>query len=176
MYHLHMTDLLKKKTALLAVALIIVLCQGCTRLRDIRVVSCGVESVSIQGMRGLSAVLGVGVDNPAGTMTLSEISGRAYIQDRLLGEFSSDDVEIAGRTVSECRIPVTFTLDRDISLLGLLPLVRSLDTGSVTVDISMKVKMKGGVSKRFRFERLPVSHILRDSNLQGDPHIRDLFL
>ena len=70
-----MANLLKGKPLIAAVLLALAVCQGCARFKEIRIVSCGVESVSVKGFKGASAVLSVEVDNPATALTLSDIRG-----------------------------------------------------------------------------------------------------
>ena len=122
-----MINILKGKSLLAAVLMAVLMLQGCARFRDIRIVSCGVESVSMQGLRSVEAILSVGVDNPAAALELSAIEGTLNMGDDVLGTFSAGNFSIDRKTVSECQVPVSFTLDRQVSLLSLLPLVRELD-------------------------------------------------
>ena len=39
-------------------------CSGLSKVKDIKVTSCGLESYSLKGLRSIDAVLAVGIDNP----------------------------------------------------------------------------------------------------------------
>lgn len=171
-----MGKILKGRSILLIAVLAAFLVQGCANFKDIRIVSCRVESVSLKGLRGAEAALSVGVDNPAAPMTLSDITGRILLEDRSLGTFSAEPVSIEGRTMSECPVKVTFSLDNSISLMELVPMVRSLDMGSVTADVSLKVRVRKGVSKRVTLEKMPLSSFLKDSSALKDMGISDFFM
>lgn len=171
-----MINILKGKSLLAAVLMAVLMLQGCARFRDIRIVSCGVESVSMQGLRSVEAILSVGVDNPAAALELSGIEGTLNMGDDVLGTFSAGNFSIDRKTVSECQVPVSFTLDRQVSLLSLLPLVRELDPDSFSVDMSLRVKVKNGVSRKIRLENVPVSYLFKDSSAMSGIDFKGIFL
>ncbi|MBO8456277.1 MAG: LEA type 2 family protein [Bacteroidetes bacterium] len=151
--------------------------QGCAKLKQIRIVSCGVESVSLHGMRGVSAVLSVDVDNPAATVEMSDVEGTLYVGNDVLGSFSAGSFSLAGRGVSENSVPVDFTLDRSVSFMEIVALLRDLDLDSVTMDISFRAKVKGGVSKKMRFERIPASRLVSGNDIMDSlGGIRNFFI
>ena len=50
-------------------------CSGISKIKDIKVTSCGVESYSLKGLRSIDAVLAIGIDNPAMAFTVTDLSG-----------------------------------------------------------------------------------------------------
>ena len=50
-------------------------CEGVSKIKDIKVTSCGVENYSLKGLRSLDAVLAIGIDNPAMAFTVTGLSG-----------------------------------------------------------------------------------------------------
>lgn len=165
----------KSALALLLSALFVI--QGCSGMKEIRVVSCRPESVSMHGLRGMQAVLSVEVDNPARTISISDIEGALYAGDQLLGHFTSGSVTLEGRVRASVPVSVDFVLDKSVSIIGLLSMARSLDPDDITMDLSLKAKIKGGVSKKVRLEKVPVVYFMGDAgflkNLDG---IRNMFL
>lgn len=177
MYNEVMRVFLNKRTALAALLGMLLLIQGCARLKQINVVSCKVESVSMRGLRGVSAVLSVGVDNPAAAFGISDMEGTVYVGNDVLGSFSADEFQVAGRCVSENNVPVDFTLDRSVSFMEILSLLRNMDLDMVTMDISFRAKVKGGVSKKMRFERLPASRLISGADvMEGLDGIRNFLV
>lgn len=161
--------------ALLLAALLMM--QGCAKMKQIRIVSCDVESVSMHGMRGLSAVLSAGVDNPAATLELSDIEGTLYAGNDVLGSFSAGSLTLAGRSVSENSVPVDFTLDRSVSFMEIVSLLRNLDLEGITMDISFRAKIKGGVARKMKFVRIPVSRLASGSDIMDSlSGIRNFFI
>lgn len=159
---------------LLAMVLMI---QGCAGLKQIRMVSCGVESVSLRGMRGVSAVLSVKVDNPAATVDLSGIEGTLYVGDDVLGTFSAGALSLSGRSVSENKVPVDFTLDRTVPFMEIVSLLRSMDLGGITLDISFKAKVKGGVFRKMKFEGIPAARLMSGNDVMDSlGGIRNFFV
>lgn len=171
-----MGKFLNGKSIFLIVILAVFLVQGCAKFKDVRIVSCRVESVSLKGLRGVSAVLSAAVENPAAAMTLSDISGRIRLGDREMGTFSAEPVVIEGRTVSECPVHVTFSLDSSLSLLELVPMVRGLDPGRLTADVSLKVKIRGGAARRVKLEGVPLSSFMKDASALKGMGIADFFM
>lgn len=168
---------LNRRAALAALLGVLLLIQGCAKLKQIQIVSCDVESVSLRGMRGLSAVLSVDVDNPAAAVGMSDIEGTVYVGNDVLGSFTAGELQIAGRSVSENKVPVDFTLDRSVSFMEIVSLLRDMDLDRVTMDISFRAKVKGGVSKTMRFTRIPASRLVSGKDvLDGLDGIRNFFV
>lgn len=160
-----MANLLKGKPLIAAVLLALAVCQGCARFKEIRIVSCGVESVLVKGFKGASAVLSVEVDNPATALTLSDIRGTLNMDGTALATFSAGDMELEKKAVTECSLPVEMSIAGGVSLMELLPMVRNLDLNDVTVDFSLKVKVKNGISRRLEFRDVPASSFLKDGRV-----------
>ena len=166
-----------KKPALVLLLAAVLMSQGCSRMKEIRVISCRPESVSVQGLRGIHAEASVEVDNPARTIYMSDIEGTVYAGEDVIGHFTAGDVTLEGRTSSACPVSLDFTLDRSVSIIGLLSIVRSLDADDIVLDLSLKARTKGGVSKKDRLKRLPVSHLVGNAGFAGNlEDIRDILL
>ena len=50
-------------------------CSGLSKVKDIKVTSCGLESYSLKGLRSIDAVLAVGIDNPTFAFKVMDVSG-----------------------------------------------------------------------------------------------------
>lgn len=167
MYNEVMRVFLNRRTVLAALLGVLLLMQGCAGLKKIRIVSCEVESVSLRGLRGVSAVLSVGVDNPSAAIVLSDIEGTMYVGNDVLGSFSAGELRIAGRSMTENSVPVDFTLDRSVSFMEIVSLLRDMDLDMVTMDISFRAKVKGGIAKKMEFKRIPASRLVSAADVLG---------
>ena len=91
----------KTLVCLAAAALLVCLFSGCSSLRkvkDIKVTSCGLESYSMQGLRSLSAVLALGIDNPAMSFTVTSLDGVIkYNGEDFATYTTTGQVEVDGR-------------------------------------------------------------------------------
>lgn len=156
--------------------LVMSLCQGCARYREIKIVSCDVESVSLNGLCGVTGVASVGIDNPAGALEISDVKGRVWLDDAELGTFEAAPVSIGKKSVGEYRVSGSFTLGSGVSLFQLLSLGRGMDLDRLTVDLSLKVKVKHGVAKRLSFEKVPASSFLGNISSGGDVDFSRFFM
>lgn len=152
------------------------LIQSCSGIKDVRIVSCGVESVSLRGLRSVEANVMLGVDNPSVGMTLSDVRGTVRIGGDEVGTFTVDPVMLNRRSREEYPVTGVFTLSPSVQPLQLVPLLRNADLSKVTADISLKVKIKGGASRRFSLEDVPLSSFFSGSDSLQMPDLPSLFL
>ena len=83
--------------ALLLLALLLGL-TGCKDIRDIRVTSVEVESLSPRGFKSVDVFLKVGVDNPAKQVKISEIDGSVKHSGKVIGKLAMDSFILGART------------------------------------------------------------------------------
>lgn len=149
---------------LLSAALLI---SGCTRVNDIRIDSCNVESLSVKGFKGLSCVLALDVYNPAGNFYFSDIVGRVYLKNVHIADFSAEPVALPARSSGVVKISSDLSLNSGASLAGIMSMLPGLkfkDMDDVTVDLSVRVRRGRqagkGKGKVFTFTDIPVSAVL----------------
>ena len=68
---------MRKFAIILLAAITVILAGGCSKMKNVRVTSCKLESVSPSGLRSLDARLGIGIENPGREFTISGI-GAGY--------------------------------------------------------------------------------------------------
>lgn len=139
----------------------VMLLSGCNAYRDISVDSCTIESISPSGFKAVDAGFSIRIHNPARELVFSDISGTVYFDGEELGYFSSPSVTVPGKSVSEVHVDVTATLGRSFSLMQLMSMASGMRPEKFTADISMKVKVKGGISKKINLEGVPVESLFR---------------
>lgn len=137
---------------------------GCSKFKDIKVNSLDIESISPQGMRGLSVVIAAEVDNPAVFISLSEINGCVKHSGKIIGRLTMDPFSLNARSIETYHLKARLGIDEDVSLYDLMMLtdVRTLD--ECTVDFSVKGTLKGGLSKTIKRTDIPLKELLDQAN------------
>lgn len=146
---------------LVLVSLPLLLMQGCSGYRDIRVDSCTIEKISPVGLKAVDADFVVGVYNPANRISISGISGKVYYDGGELGTFEAPDVTVPGRQASEVEVDVRAALSQSVTLMQIMGMASHFRPEGFTVDISMKIKIKGGIGKKVVLKGLPVKDLFR---------------
>ena len=154
----------KTLVCLAAAALLACLFSGCSSLRkvkDIKVTSCGLESYSMQGLRSLSAVLALGIDNPAMSFTVTSLDGVIkYNGEDFATYTTTGQVEVDGRCVKVYDVPCTATLRDGVRMATLLSIIRKGSMEGFTTDLSAKVRLRNGMGKTLRFRGLDIQEMM----------------
>jgi hypothetical protein len=153
--------ILRRSVGAMALALLLVVfSSSCSRIKDIRLASCSVESVSPIGLHGLSAELAVQIENPAMQFSLSDIQGTLFHKGNPIIVYDAEPIEVAGHSVAVYPLPCTATLSPGVRLMDIISLMRGYDVNDFTMDVSAKVRLRSGLSKTLRFKDIPVKDLL----------------
>jgi len=154
----------QKRSIILILATVLALClTGCgsvERIRNIRVTSWAVESVSPTGLRGLTADLAVGVENPAMQFTLEDIEGVLYYKGTEFVHYTADPVTVRRKSTAVYPLHCKAILGGEYSVLSVLGMARNYDLADFTTDIHARVRLRGGASKSFDFKDIPIKDLI----------------
>ena len=142
------------------VALSVVMSCSCSRIKDIRLQSCSVESVSPIGLHGLNAELALQIQNPAMQFTLTDITGVVYHKGEPLVDFEADPIKVNARSVAVYPLPCQATLASGVRLMDVISLMRGYDLNDFTADVSAKIHLRSGIAKTLKFKDIPVKDLL----------------
>ena len=145
----------------LAVALIVVSLTGCGSFKEISVNSANVEKISPYGLKGVDVALAVEVDNPAPQIRLSDMEAILKCSGKVLGKVVVDPFTMKGRSVEIYHLNARMNLDEDISLYDVLMLLDKKFIDNCTVDVTVKGKLRSGLSKTVTKKDLPVKKLLK---------------
>lgn len=145
--------------ALLVLAVAMTCLSGCSKFKQIRPVSASVESIVPTGLRSVAAVVAVEIDNPAAQLALSEIEGVIYHSGKVFGRVALDPFILEARSLETYSLHAVLTLDKGVSLLDLMSLMKSNVIEECTVDLQVKASLKGGASKRMKIDGLPLKEL-----------------
>lgn len=157
---------MRKFAIILLAAITVILAGGCSKMKNVRVTSCKLESVSPSGLRSLDARLGIGIENPGREFTISGIGGRIYYRGDALADFTADSVTVEKGFSGQCSVAVSATLTEGVSMLSLLGTARGFDRKLVTVDVEALVR-SGALKRRYRQEGISLDRIADAVNSLG---------
>lgn len=152
-----------ERTLLLVLCVLVLCLSGCNKVKQIKVTSVGLESVTPRGLRGLEAGLAVGIDNPAFSVDLSDIEGTLKCSGKVLGRMSLDPFTLHGRSAEIYHLKALVSLERGVGFQDLLPLLKVEMLEQCTFDVSFRVTLKKGTSKRFDLKDIPVKKLLEQN-------------
>ena len=90
----------------------------------------------------------VDIYNPAKEIRISEISGTVYYEGAPIGFFEAPEVTVPGKSSSAVDIDIRATLGDSLNIMQIMSMASGFRTESLTLDISMNIKVKGGLKKK----------------------------
>ena len=150
---------LRKIGIALALVASLLAVSGCavTKIREIRITSVGVKYIVPTSSRSMDAVLLLGIDNPSISFTAQDVSGVVKQYDRELGKFTAGQLPVQGKSVQVYELPCTVALSEKVSLLDLLAIAARRSMEGMTVDVKLRVSLKGGKGTTLTFNGLDLS-------------------
>jgi len=141
---------------LLAVLLAV---SGCdiAKIKDLNVTSVGVKYLVPTSSRSMDAVLLLGLDNPSISFTVQDVSGVVKHYDRELVQFTTGELPVQARSVQVYELPCTAVLSDKVSLLDLLAIAARRSMEGMTVDMKLRVSLKGGKGTVLTFNGLDLA-------------------
>lgn len=138
-----------KKSILLAFAALFLMMSSssCGRIKDFEVTSCALKSLSPSGMRGLDAVLALGIKNPTIGFTIKDINATVKQKGTDFAYFSANSLAVQRRSEQVYNVPCNGTLAKGTSIVNLLKLARTRDFTDFTVDIDVKFRALFGIAR-----------------------------
>ncbi len=129
------------------------------KVKEISITSVGVAYIVPTSTRSVDAKLLIGIDNPARTFAVQEMSGVIRYQDKPLAHFVTSPVELEGKSAQIYELPCSVRLAEGTSILELLVIASkgSLDGLKADVDIQGALKKNGVLRKPFTFRDLDIS-------------------
>lgn len=132
---------------------------GCaiTRIREIRVASVGVKYIVPTSSRSLDGVLLLGIDNPSISFTAQEVQGVVKYYDREMIRFTAGPLPVQARSVQVYELPCTAVLCDKVSLLDLLAMAAKRSMDGMSVDVKLRVSLRGGKGTTLTFNGIDLS-------------------
>lgn len=148
------------KIVVLALLTALFLLSGCQKIKDIRVTSTKITSLSISGLRGADIALEIGVDNPAQQISLSEIEGELKHSGKVLGRVAVAPVVLKPKTQETYHIDAKVSIAEGATLRDLMMFTDFKKLAECTVDMSAVAKLKGAGKKKVALKDIPMKELL----------------
>ena len=132
---------------------------GLSKVKEIAVTSLGVSYIVPTSSRSVDAKLLIGIDNPARSLAVTEMSGVIRYQDKPLAHFVTGPIELEGKSAQTYEVPCSVQLAEGTSILELLVIASrgTLEGLKADVDIQGALKKNGILRKPFSFRDLDIS-------------------
>lgn len=133
---------------------------GCVNVNRLQVTSFHIDSVTPDGFRSVSATASATVANGSVGFSVYDIYGTVKRQGQELGVFSVEPFSVKPRSSGKYSVSGELSLAQGISLMEMIAVVKELDIDDFTVDISLKVKARGGAPQKLQLKDVPARHII----------------
>lgn len=134
-------------------------CSGLSKVKDIKVTSCGLESYSLKGLRSVDAVLAVGIDNPTFAFKVMDVSGTVKYNGEDFATYTADTVSVEKKCSKVYDLPCSATLSDGVSLNQLMQIAKKGNLEGFTTDVTATVKLKSGAGKTFKFKNIDLNEL-----------------
>lgn len=161
----------RKIITLIVLAILALSLEGCgvKRLKDLKVTSWSLESVSLRGLRGLYAEMSLGIENPGAKITLDDISGTIFYKGEEFLRYTMEPLTLKARCTEVYSCHCTMDFEKSKSILDILAAINGFSLEYVTTDLDAKVKMNGIFSRKVSFKNIPV-HVLLNRFKKTEKH------
>lgn len=134
---------------------------GCNiaKIKDLSVTSVGVKYLVPTSSRSMDAVLLLGLDNPSISFTVQDVKGTVKYYDREMVHFTAGELPVQARSVQVYELPCTALLADQVSLLDLLALAAKRSLDGMTVDVKLRVSLKGGKGTVLTFNDIDLTQL-----------------
>lgn len=157
-----MTEM-RRLLTILALSIALFASAGCSGVNDIKVTSCSIASVSPKGLKSLSALLMLGIENPIMAFTVSDLEGVINNNGREFATFEAGKLPVARKSSKVYPLTCSGSISKGVGLMDLIKLAGSKDFSGMTIDMKVKVKLKCGIGKTLRFKDLKVTDLMEPS-------------
>lgn len=152
---------------LMAVLLSVASCVGVNNLRQMNIRSGKIVNIQLPsfGGRTLTATVMLDLENPAGYVKASDISGviRSKSQNQTLGTFTVDDFSIDARCDKEYLFRVYLTPDSGLSIFSIMALMNNFSPDDYVFDIDLRLSgSPSSKGSRFQLKNKPVGVLLKN--------------
>lgn len=151
---------MKRILTFFAVLTTVLIASGCSTVKDIKVSSCAIKSLSLNGLKSVKAVLALGIENPVMGFTISDLSGVINNDGKEFATFSAGKLPVLRKSNKVYPLTCDGSIGKDVGLMDLMRLAGSKDFSAMTVDLSVKIKLKCGIGKTLKFKDLKVTDMM----------------
>ena len=148
-----------KVLALLLMAFMFALA-GCKDIKDIRVTSVKLESISPRGFKSVDLHISAEVYNPARQVRLTEIDGSLIHSGKVIGKLAMDPFILAPKSFEKYNLKANVSLAQGAGFKDLMILADPQKLNECTVDVSAKAAYGKGAPMPVKRKNIPLKELL----------------
>lgn len=152
--------MMKRLLTLLSILALMMSLTSCAGVKDIKLTSFAVKSISLSGLKSVNGVLALGIENPIMGFTISGLNGVVNRGGEEFASFSAGKLPVSRRSSKVYPLSCSGSISKNVGLLDLMKLAGTKDFSDMTVDLSLKIKLKCGIGKTLRFRDLKVTDLM----------------
>ena len=145
---------------MLTAAVLLLSASSCSGIKDIKVTSCSIMSLSPKGLRSLDAMIALGIENPIMAFRISGLDGTILNAGSDFAYFSAGDLPVERRSSKVYPLACSGTISKDVKLTDLLKLAAFQDFSEFTINLSVRIKLKCGLGAKLHFNDLKVEELI----------------
>lgn len=144
---------------LLCLAAVLTMSSCAKQYSEIKLSSFSVKSFVPNGTRAGDLVASIGVDNPAGDFTVESLDCLVKVSGSGICTLTASGLHVDGKTDKVYEVPLHGELSENVSWLSILGKLRALGKDAVKVDVSAKVKLRGGFGKTIEYKDVSLDQL-----------------
>ena len=155
---------MKRKGLIILVAMLALVLSsvtGCRKYEQIRVTSGKIASLNMNGLRSIDLTLLVGIDNPAGKVTVKEAEGTLRHFGKIIGKVTLAPLSLMPRTHAEYNVEAQVELAGGLGLKELMRLTDPERCDEYMVDLTFSGKASGVAVKK-NIKDIPLKKLLEN--------------
>ena len=129
-------------------------------LKDIKVTSCDITSISPKGLSAFDATVDLGVDNPSVQFSLSKMNAVVKMQGEPCMYLTADDVTVAPRQEQVYTLVLHGSMADGFNPFSLLNLLKEQEQEPLTIDVSYRGNLKSGLGKNFEYKDISLKDLI----------------
>jgi len=141
-------------------AAMLVFLAGCQKIKDIRITSAKITSLSVKGLKGADVSLAVGVFNPSVQISVSEIEGEVKHSGKIIGKLAMDPFTLQAKSAEIYHLRALVSLAEGAGLRDLAVLMDEEALNECLVDITVRPSLKSGLAKTITLKNIPLKKLL----------------
>ena len=143
----------------LAVSFLAAGCSDIKNINNISLASCGVKYITPTGLRSMSGVLLLEIDNPSFHFTVSDVEGCVKFSERKMIVFTAGEIPVQKHSCQVYELPCTASLAEKVSYLDIMAIAAKSFYEGLTADVDLRVTLKSGLATTLHFKDIDLSQI-----------------
>ncbi len=151
-----------ERLRVIILAVFVLLLSSCGgKIKDISVTSFKIVSIAPQGLSGITALVEIGIHNPAVGFEVTDAHATLKMRDQEALHLSSDQLMVSARTDKTYTVPLKGEIAEGFNPFELLKVLSNeVDYSQFTVSVSARVALRSGIGKTVEYKDIPLNSLI----------------